>query len=85
VAEDQQVTPVPHEGEFHHHHGHRKRKKRRSLTQRILRAVLVLIFFAAWGFGVWKFTQYLSNKDELGKKFHDVDPAGFDANLKSKY
>lgn len=67
-------------------HRHRRRRKHRSLRYRLVRATLVILFFGAWCVGFKLVADYLAKKEELGKnKMYDVDPAGFDASLKSKY
>jgi hypothetical protein len=64
-------------------HRHRKRKKRRSLKRRVLKLVFVVLFLAAWGFGVMKLTRYLGREEDLGQKYHQIDPAGFKQGIKA--
>ena len=62
-------------------HRHRRRKKRRNLKLRVLKISLWIVFFLAWGYAVMRITRHLGQQGELGKKYHEVDPAGFEKGI----
>ena len=53
------------------------------MKRKVVLVLLWMLFLLAWCYGVVKLTRYLGSKEELGKVYHEVDPAGFDENKKT--